>query len=324
MSTENFSQPGRELFAAVGFVIMWSSGFIGARLGTDQSGTLNVLMWRFLFASAILIAWWLLVRRVRLGWKDIGIQAVIGLLAQGLYLYGVFRSVEEGVSAGTSCLITALQPIAAAILASIVLNERSTGKQWFGLILGLGGVCLVVAGDMAHAGGASLVAYGLSFLAMAGLVAATLLERKLSPELGLADAMPIQCTATGVVFTAMAIGSGQASVPQSGDFWFAIAWVVLLSTIGGYGFYWFNLKLGSVTRVSSLIYLTPPVTMVWAYAMFGDVIGLYGFAGLVVCFVAVAMIRFRTFDLTSTLKILDSNGSCDGSTSGRSRRGFNK
>lgn len=311
MALLSTSGPARELFAAVGFVIMWSSGFIGARLGTDQSGTLNVLMWRFLIASAALFAWWLIVRRSRISLRDVAIQIVIGLLAQGLYLYGVFSSVEHGVSAGISCLITALQPIAAAVLASLVLSERSSSRQWFGLILGLGGVGLVVAGDMSNAGGASVYAYALSFLAMAGLVAATLIERKLSPNLDLWDAMPIQCAATGTIFTVMALGTGQASVPHSGDFWFAIAWVVVLSTIGGYGFYWFNLKIGNVTRVSSLIYLTPPVTMVWAYMMFDDLIGMYGLAGLVICFVAVAMIRLPSLNIWNLL------GSSNGKRSAR-------
>lgn len=282
---------GVELFAAAGFVIMWSSGFIGARLGTDQASTLAVLMWRFVIAGSLLAVWWLWTRRVRLRMRDVAVHAGIGVLAQGVYLFGVFSSVEHGVSAGTSALITALQPIAAALLAGPMLNERASRQQWIGLVLGLFGVVLVVAGDMNGPSATPVWAYALSLMAMAGLVVATLAERKLAPQIALADALPIQCVATGVLFCVLALSTGHASAPATTDFWLAIAWVVGLSTIGGYGFYWFNLSLGSVTRVSSLIYLTPPVTMLWAYGMFGDTVGLTGLIGLVVCFVAVALVR---------------------------------
>jgi drug/metabolite transporter (DMT)-like permease len=282
---------GLELYAGIGFVVMWSSGFIGARLGTDQAPALSVLMWRFIVAGIILAAWWLCVRRVRLRLRDVAIHAVIGLLAQGLYLFGVFSSVQYGVSAGTSALITALQPIAAALLVGPILNERSSVQQWIGLIIGLLGVGLVVAGNMHGSSATPLWAYALSFMAMAGLVAATLIERKFAPEMALADALPIQCIATALLFCVLGVSSGHASVPHNIQFWMAIAWIVGLSTIGGYGFYWFNLSLGSVTRVSSLIYLTPPVTMVWAYGMFGDKIETSGWIGLVVCFAAVVLVR---------------------------------
>lgn len=136
---------------------------------------------------------------------------------------------------------------------------------------------------------------------------ATLVERKLGPQLALADALPIQCVTTGVAFILLAASTGQAAPPQAVDFWLAIAWVVGLSTLGGYGFYWFNLRLGSVTRVSSLIYLTPPVTMVWAYGMFGDTIGADGLLGLVICLIAVMLVRYsRTIQPNAPFNLIAS------------------
>ncbi|MDG4861916.1 EamA family transporter, partial [Streptomyces sp. T-3] len=97
----------------VGLVVLWSSGFIGAELGTRHAATDTLLMWRFLAATALLGGGWLLLRRRRLPLRAVAGQAVIGALSQGVYLGSVVWSVGLGVPTGTSALIAALQPLAA-------------------------------------------------------------------------------------------------------------------------------------------------------------------------------------------------------------------
>lgn len=279
------------LFAAIGFVIMWSSGFIGARLGTSEANTFTLLMWRFIGAAVILGIWWIWTQRKRITVQAFISQAVIGIFAQGGYLCFVFISIESGVSAGTSSLITALQPIAAAALAGPVLKETVSLKQWAGLLLGILGVLLVVLGDLGLSAEVPLWGYAFSFFAMLSLVCATLIEKKSKHTVSIMDALPIQTLLSALLFTLIALTTGHTVPPASPGFWMAAAWLAIFSTIGGYGFYWLNLKIGSVTRVSGLLYLTPPVTMVWAYVMFGDRIGLFTLAGLIVCLTGVWMLR---------------------------------
>jgi drug/metabolite transporter (DMT)-like permease len=268
---------------------MWSSGFIGARLGTDAASTVTLLMWRFVVIAALLLAWsWL--RGSRLSQREVAIQVAIGLLSQGVYLAGTVLSIELGVPLGTAALIAALQPILAGALAGPVLGERVDARQWAGLALGVAGVGLVVGGDI-RVQGAPAWAYALPFAGMAGLVAATLIERKAALDTPLIDGLAIQCAVSAGLFTALGLGLGEAAPPGDGGFWLAVAWVIVLSTLGGYGLYWINLERGSVTRVSSLLYLTPPTTMVWAFLMFGETIGLVAGGGLAVCLAAVLLVR---------------------------------
>lgn len=268
---------------------MWSSGFIGARLGTEEAATLTLLMWRFDLIGAVLLLW-LAAKRSRLSRRELILQVVIGLLSQGVYLAGTVLSIELGVAVGTAALVAALQPIAAGALAGPVLGERVSARQWLGLGLGLAGVGLVVGGDIG-VGGAPAWAYLLPFAGMAGLVAATLLERRAALDTPLLDGLAVQCAVSAVLFTALALAAGQAAPPSGGGFWAAVAWVIVLSTLGGYGLYWLNLRRGSVTRVSSLIYLTAPTTLIWGVLMFGDPIAALGLAGLGVCVVAVLLVR---------------------------------
>jgi drug/metabolite transporter (DMT)-like permease len=286
-------------FAEVGFVVMWSSGFIGAKIGTQEASTPTFVTWRFLFAASLLLGAVFLLRR---RWPDPGevvVQGVIGFLSQGVYLSGVVGAVEFGVGAGTTALVAALQPLLAASLAGPVLGEHVRGRQWVGLVMGLVGVAVVVGSDMlsgeqvAAGSAAPLWAYTLPFVGMAGLVAATLLERwtslKTKFETSLDMALAIQCTVSAVLFGAMAVFWGGPEPPGDGRFWLAVLWTVALSTFGGYGFYWLNVKLSSVARVSSLIYLTPPTTMIWAYLMFGESMDLLAVLGLMVCLIGVLL-----------------------------------
>jgi drug/metabolite transporter (DMT)-like permease len=286
---------GRRHLAEAGFVVMWSSGFIGTSLGTLEAGTPTLMVWRFLLAAGLLLVGVLLLRRRWPGLREIAVQGVVGLLAQGVYLTGVVGAVEFGVTAGTTALIAALQPLMAAALAGPVLGEYVGRQQWAGLAVGLVGVALVVGGDVRVAE-APLWAYAMPFAGMAGLVAATLVERKENLrgsglELPMDVVLAIQCAASALLFAVMALFWGGLEPAGGSLFWGAVAWFVVFSTFGGYGFYWLNLKLSSVARVSSLIYLTPPTTMVWAYLMFGERIGLLAAMGLVICFGGVLLAR---------------------------------
>lgn len=269
------------------FVLMWSSGFVGAALGAAAGGAITLLAWRFLVAGAVLLAW---RRRISLSPKQIAVQAGLGLLSQCGYLYGVYAAAEDGVAAGTSALIASLQPIVAAVLGQVVLSERAGVRQWLGLAGGLTGVLLVVGGDLSGHPGTPPAAYALPFAAMLALVAATLAERKAAPNVSLTDSLVVQCLTSAALFTTLAAGTGRLAPPMTGSFWFAVVWVVALSTFGGYGCYWLMLRRTSVTTVSSLLYLTPPATMLLAWLMFGQRVTGRGLLGLLICLVAVGLV----------------------------------
>ncbi|WHT21744.1 DMT family transporter [Crossiella sp. CA-258035] len=278
---------GANTLISIGFVLMWSSGFIGAKLGTQESGTYTLLMWRFILAAAILLAIQLARRALRLTPRELAVQALVGLLGQGVYLIGTVKAVELGVAAGTVALIAALQPIASAALAGPVLGERVLASQWVGLAVGLAGVALVVGADLGLNENTPWWAYGLPFLGMAGLVAATLVERRAGAETSLVNALTVQCLVSAALFTLLSLSTGVAAPPAADGFWLAVGWFIVFSTFGGYGFYWLGLRRTSVARMTSLIYLTPPTTMLWAFLMFDETVTALAITGVLICIVSV-------------------------------------
>ncbi|WP_150244373.1 DMT family transporter [Nocardiopsis quinghaiensis] len=282
-------RPLLPVLLAGGLVVTWSSGFVGAELGTAYAPATTLLAWRFMVVAALLAAW-CLWRRARMPRRDLVAHAVLGLLSQAGFLYGVFAAAQAGVAAGTSALVAALQPLVATALAVPLLGERVRPRRLAGLAVGLAGVGLVVGADLLRPGAAPWWGYLLPLWAMLSLVAATLLERRARPGGSLVEALAVQCAVSAVLFTGLAAATGTLAPPADPGFWAAVAWVVVLSTLGGYGLYWVNLARTGVARVSALLYLTPPTTLVWSWLMFGDPVGPGALAGMAVCTVAVVLV----------------------------------
>ncbi|WP_433015384.1 DMT family transporter [Kribbella sp. CA-294648] len=164
------------ILAGAGFVVFWSSGFIGARWGTEYTSAFDLLAWRYLVAGGLAAAV-LLMRRPKLTRREVITHAVMAFLTQCIYLGLIFTGIDHGISAGVTALIGSLQPILIATVAGPLLGERVTPRQWIGLLLGLAGVALVVADDLASS---SLTIFLLPIGGLLGLVAGTVWERRRS------------------------------------------------------------------------------------------------------------------------------------------------
>jgi drug/metabolite transporter (DMT)-like permease len=275
--------------AGAGFVVFWSCGFIGARWGTEYSSAFNLLAWRYLVAGSI-AAVVLLITRPQVSRKDLVTQAVMAFFCQFVYLGLVFIGIDHGITAGVTALIGSLQPILIATVAGPLLGERVSGRQWIGLLLGVAGVGMVVADDLT-AGNAALVLIPVGGLL--GLVIGTVFERHRKPTVGLLTAFCLQILVSAVLFVSVTAATGQLTVPHEARFYGAVLWLVVLASAGGWGLYLVNLRLSGATRISSLMYLVPPTTMVFAFLLFHETIGVLATLGMIVCALAVLLIRLR-------------------------------
>ncbi|MBZ4018966.1 DMT family transporter [Streptomyces purpurogeneiscleroticus] len=279
---------------SVAFVLCWSSGFIGAKLGAGSASAVTILMWRFLPLAVVLLAVAATVARTSwrgLAVRDVARQAVIGVLSQSGYLLTVYYAIQLGVSSGTTALIDGVQPLVAGALAGPLLRQYVSRKQWLGLCLGVCGVVIVTTADAAARVGVAWWAYLIPFLGMFSLVVATFLESRSRTRVAPTVSMTVHCVTSTVVFTALAVSTGAAQPPAEPSFWVAITWLVALSTFGGYGLYWLILKRSGVTKVNTLMFLMAPVTAVWGAVMFGEAFGLQTCLGLAVGLAAVVLVH---------------------------------
>ncbi|MFE4542698.1 DMT family transporter [Arthrobacter sp. NPDC056727] len=288
------------------FIIAWSSGFIGSRLGTQTSTTLNLLSWRLVVLCPVAVIILSVTtkpkpntsRRMPAGWKQ---QVLVGLLTQVISTWGAVAAIEYGVGVGTAAVIAALQPMITGAFASLVLKESVKKQEWLGLGVGLVGVALAVSGDLG-AGMAPWWAYLLPFFGMLALVAATLIEARRPSQRPIAERLSIQVLVGAIVFGAVAVFTGQFVGPHLSEslFWMTVAWYVVFSITGGYTLYWVVLRRTSATRVGALIYLTPPTAAVWAWLMFGDTLNGITVIGFAVVALGVGLVFLHSSRTANT------------------------
>jgi drug/metabolite transporter (DMT)-like permease len=186
--------------------------------------------------------------------------------------------------------VASLQPPLVAALLWAGSGGRADRRQALGLLTGLGGVLLVVGGDVGRAGGsAGLAAVTLGMLS---LTAATLVAHCWTPPAGhgVMDSLVVQSVVALGFFSALALVTGRASPPPDADFWVAVAWLVVLAFVGGYGSYLSVLRTSGPVVASAWLYLTPATAALWAWPMFGEPLTLRVAAGLVVAAAGVAAV----------------------------------
>ena len=286
--------------AAAAFVLTWSSGFIIAKFGTDTAPVLTVLVWRFLVVGVILLIG-LAVLRMRSGpvafpaWRDIRPHLTIGLFAQFGYVLPIYLAVAAGVSAGTTALIDAVQPLVVATLVGPLLGLRVRALQWLGLVLGAVGVVLIVAADAAaavpaSASAAPTLAYLLPLVSLASLVTATFLERRTTARLSVVATLATHATVALVAVTLLAAVTGTLAPPATPGFWVSTVLIAVFPTLIAYALYWYLLRRLGITALNALLYLVAPATAVAGTLLFGDPFTPATLAGLLLGAGAVALV----------------------------------
>ncbi|PND38454.1 EamA family transporter [Paucibacter aquatile] len=278
------------------FVALWSTGFIGAKYGLPDAQPLTFLSLRY---ALVLLLMGAVVLWTRAPWPARGSRAwvhiaVSGLLVHGVYLGGVFTAIAQGLPAGITALLVGLQPLLTALGAGLFLGERVRPAQWLGLALGLIGVGLVLA----HKLGSGLATPALqamllpAFVALLGITAGTLYQKRFCPAFDLRTGSLIQFLPC-LLLTALAAWAGGESleVRWSGSFVFALAWLVLVLSLGAVSLLHMLIRQGSAVHVASLFYLVPPTTALFAWALFGETLHGLALAGMVVAVTGVWLAR---------------------------------
>ena len=272
------------------FVVLWSTGFIGAKLGLPYAGPATFLSLRFLFVLVLLVPFCLLVRAplppTRRGIAQV---AVAGFLMQAAYLGGVFFSLKAGMPAGVSALICGIQPILTAVLGGLLLAERTNLRQWLGLALGVAGVALVVGEKYAFEG-VGVVAVLWSVVGLLGITLGTLWQKRWCTGVDLRTGAAIQFTAALVVLAPIALLLEPEPVRWSAELVAALAHLVVVLSFGAVFLLFWLIRHGAATKVASLMYLVPPCTALVAWPMFGETYTVSSAAGMGLAALAVWLV----------------------------------
>src|SRR5262252_6342384 len=280
------------------FVLLWSTGFIGARYGMPYIEPLTFLAVRMGFAVVIMAAIALLAGARRPNANEIGHSLVAGSLVHGLTLGGVFTAISQGVPAGISALVLGLQPIATSTLANRFMGAKITQLQSVGLALGLVGVLLVLHDrNIVMAG--SVLGWVASFLALIGITLGTLYQKRYCGGIDWRTGNLIQYAGAGVLFTLGAFAFETREIHWTGELVFAMAWLVLVLSIAAVGLMYWLIRRSTATGFASLFYLVPVVTAFFAFILFDERLDWISVLGMVICAAGVALVNRGTSSSSS-------------------------
>jgi drug/metabolite transporter (DMT)-like permease len=266
-------------FAPVLFVLLWSTGFVGAKYGLPYADPFIFLSVRVLIAGLILFAVAAVMKSpIAIGVSAITRSSLIGFFLHTCYLGGVFYSISKGLPAGVAAVVTSLQPVLVSVLAVRVLGEQLRFKQVVGLLLGLIGVVLVLGPSFEQDIPVSGV-IGI-LVALIGSTAATLLQKRIGADVPLIAGTAYQYLASGFVLALAAIATGGTRIEWSGQFVVAFVWLIAVLSVGAILLLLWLLNSGSAASVSSLLYLVPPATALEAFLLFGEKVDTQGFLGI--------------------------------------------
>jgi drug/metabolite transporter (DMT)-like permease len=272
------------------FVLLWSTGFIGARFGLPYIEPMTFLAIRMVFVVLIMAAIAVIGGARWPNMTEAGHSLVAGFMVHGLYLGGVFTAISQGVPAGISALIPGLQPILTSTIASRFMGETVTRLQWIGLAVGLVGVALVLH-DRQMVAEASVLGWCASFVSLIGITFGTLYQKRFSGRIDWRSGNTVQYAGACVLFTCAAFAFETRVIHWSGELVFAVAWLVLVLSIAAVGLMYWLIRRSAATGFASLFYLVPVVTALMAYGLFAEKLDGLSIAGMVVCAVGVVLVN---------------------------------
>lgn len=277
-------------FIPVLFVLLWATGFIGARYAMPWAEPFAFLATRFALA-AVLLAGALAFMAGKWPSRAQALHAMFaGILTHGLYLGGVFWAIHRGLPAGISALIAGLQPLVTAALAGWLLGERVTTRQWSGLVVGLVGVMVVLWPKLGVSGeGINAATLTASLIAVLAISVGTIWQKRHPGGDSLVGGAFWQYAGATLLMAAAGLATETGAVTVNGELVFALVWLTLVLSIGAVFLLMFMIREGAMSKVASLFYLVPPVTAIMAWVLFGESLTMVQIGGMVVTTLGVAL-----------------------------------
>ena len=267
------------------FVLLWSTGFIGAKYILPYAEPFVFLTIRYFFATLILVALAKILKEsLKISKAAIKQSMIVAVFLHVIYIGGVFYAVFIDIPAGITAVIVSLQPILVSLLAIPLLGERLSYRQVFGLALGFIGVLFLLSpklfeGDLST--GFSTFGIICCVLALLGTTGGYLLQKKGGADIPFLAGTAVQFATSTIIFAIAAVIFEPLTVDITLEFVLALTWIVVALSIGSIFLLYYLLRRDSASSVSSLYYLVPPLTALQAYFFFDEKIKGIGLIGMV-------------------------------------------
>ena len=273
------------------FVLLWSTGFIGAKFGLPYAEPFTLLMWRMVFVVPLFLVLIFIFKRPKISVFDASIQSLVGLFIHGFYLGAVFAAIDANIPAGLTALFVSLNPLIIAVFSGLVLNTNINKREWSGLLLGLLGVITVLYGASSWEGVITVKGIAWLTFALAGIVAGTLLQKRYAKHVDLITGSFYQFAASLIFFAVMSLMLETGKVDWNINLVLTLAWLIIILSLIAVLLLLYMIRHGEAARVASYFYLIPPFTAFWGWLFFDELWNWLSILGAALVVGALVLIR---------------------------------
>lgn len=272
------------------FVVLWATGFIGARYAMPWAEPFTFIWVRIALSIVLLLALVPIVKAKSVAPVTAFHAAIVGMLMHGIYLGGIFWAVRNGLPAGLAGLVVGLQPLLTALMAGALAGETIDRRLWIGLIIGFAGVAIVISpklGDVSSGVTPATIAAGLFSVVCMSL--STVWQKKFVAKADLLTGTIWQYVGGLLFALPMSLLFETRDYVLTGELVFAMAWLVIVLSVAAVLLLMVLIRAGEVSRVASLFYLVPAVTALMAWVLFNETLTLVQLVGMAITTLGVAL-----------------------------------
>ncbi|MBB3913915.1 DMT family transporter [Rhizobium fabae] len=285
-------------FAPAVFVFLWSTGWVVAKYAALHSEPFTFLSIRYGLSASAFLALCLVMRAQWPKSRATWLRAIYsGFFLHGFYLAGLWWAIANGVPAGISGIIAALQPLLTAMAAPFLVGERLQKTQQLGLALGFVGIAVAISpklfgpatADLAHAA----LPLAINLVAMGSVTYGTLYQKKHLQSGDLRTIATLQYVGALILTLPLSLIFERQHFDGTARAYGALIWSVFGLSMGGVGLLLYLIRRGQVSRAASLIYLMPPAVALEAFIAFGEPLTLPLMVGTAVVVTGVYLTNRR-------------------------------
>lgn len=271
------------------FVILWSSGFVGARYGLIYAEPMTLLSLRMLLTVLLFGGLLALFKRQSIPRGNaLWHASVAGLLIHGLYLGGTYQAIYWGMPAGLTSLLVGTQPVITVLLLVIMTPQRFTVSQWIGLGIGFVGISFVLLGNLEwQSEEKQWAAVGMCLLSLFGITVGTLYQKRFCQQSDLLGGTLVQYMAASILFIPLALKVESMSIQWTTTFVLTMVWLVVVLSCVAVLLLLYMVEHGASSNVASIFYLVPPTTAIQAWFAFDESLDGLGILGFILTALAV-------------------------------------
>lgn len=282
------------------FVLLWATGFIGAKFALPFAEPFTLLWVRMLITLGIILVLTSHYHPKWPCWQGAAHSMVVGALVHATYLGGVFAAIHAGMSASLSSLLVGMQPILTALVVWVWMGDRIKPRQALGLALGLAGIGMVLLLGKPTSAPLSVTAASFSFamMALVGITIGTLYQKRFCGKIDLLPGTFYQYLATSLIMGLLSYTFETGDIDWTPTFIAALIWLIFGLSISAILLLMLMIKQGQATKVASYFYLTPPVTAALAWLLFDETLTPWGMAGIALAAYGVYLVVAHPFRIS--------------------------